>query len=82
MLEVTIDSTRPIFVRASPQDIADIFANAGSGEQAEILRLALTKIKTEFPLQADYIWMELLKPEHDSTRELLAYLLQPAEAGA
>ena len=82
MLEVEIHSSRPIFVTAKPADIADIFARAGSTEQAEILRLALTQIRDQFPLQADYIWMELAKPEHDETRKLLAYLLQPMPADA
>lgn len=82
MLEVSIDSSRPIFVRAKPQDIGDIFARTGSGEQAEILRVALTTIQREFPMQADYIALELAKPEHAETRRLLAYLIEPIPAEA
>jgi hypothetical protein len=82
MLKVEIYSSSPIFVTAKPFDIADIFARAGATEQAEILRLALTQIRDQFPMQADYICMELAKPEHDKTRELLAYLLQPAPVDA
>lgn len=82
MLEVSIDSSRPIFVRAKPEDIGNIFARAGSVEQAEILRVALTTIQREFPLQADYIAIELAKPNHDETRRLLAYLIEPIQAEA
>jgi len=77
-LEVRIDSRLPFFVSAAVADIAAVIAHASADEQAEILRQTLALIwAPEMRMQRDYIGIELAKPEHDETRERLAYLISP-----
>jgi len=75
-IPVRIDSSCQVFIEADAATFADIFANAHSEEQAEILRLCLETVRKKYPAQMDYISIELEKPEYAETRELLRYIIE------
>jgi hypothetical protein len=69
-IPVRIDASRPFFIEVDAESFADIFARASSLEQAEILRLCFQKM-TSWPMQKDYIAMELRKEKYTQTRDAL-----------
>lgn len=63
---VRIESSRPIFIEVDAQSFGDIFGRANAGEQAAILD-AMMRALRQFPLQIDYVTIELIQPQFAET---------------
>lgn len=73
MISVRIDSNRPIFIEADAKSFGEVFARANSEEQAEILK-AMCEGLAAFPMQEDYIAIELEREKYKKVRDLMLYL--------
>ena len=75
MIEVRIDSSRPIFIKANADDFGEIFAAMHSDEQVAVFRAMVEHMKPH-RLQWDYIAIELRKTENREVAEVLSGCLQ------
>ncbi len=75
MIEVRIDSSRPIFIKAEADDFGEIFAAMNSDEQVAVFRAMVEHMKPH-RLQWDYIAIELRKTENREVAEVLSGCLQ------
>ena len=75
MIEVRIDSSRPIFIKANADDFGEIFAAMNSDEQVAVFRAMVEHMKPH-RLQWDYIAIELRKTENREVAEVLSECLQ------
>ncbi|MBY3073434.1 hypothetical protein HFO71_24275 [Rhizobium laguerreae] len=77
-IEVRIDSSRPIFITASADDIGAIFARMSGVDQIAVLE-AMVKHMSVHPLQWDYISIALDQPVNRELRDRLRSVLFPPE---
>ncbi|NNH67787.1 hypothetical protein [Rhizobium laguerreae] len=75
-LEVRIDSSRPIFITASADDIGAIFAKMSDVDQITVLE-AMVKHMAAHPTQWDYISIALEQPGNRELRDRLRQVLFP-----
>lgn len=75
MIEVRIDSSRPIFIKAEADDFGEIFAAMNSDEQVAVFRAMVEHMKPH-RLQWDFIAIELRKTENREIAEVLYECLQ------
>jgi hypothetical protein len=75
-LEVRIDSSRPIFITASSDDIGAIFAKMSDVDQIAVLE-AMVKHMAAHPTQWDYISIALEQPVNRELRDRLRHVLFP-----
>lgn len=75
-LQVQIDSSRPIFVTASADDIGSIFAQMSDVEQISVFE-AMVKHMASHPTQWDYISIALEQPVNSELRDILRRVLFP-----
>ena len=75
MIEVRIDSSRPIFIKANADDFGEIFAAMNSDEQVAVFRAMVEHMKPH-RLQWDYIAIELRETENREVAEVLSECLQ------
>jgi hypothetical protein len=77
-LEVKIDSSRPIFITASADDIGAIFARMSDVEQVTVLE-AMVRHMSIHPTQWDYISIALEQPGNRELRDRLRWVLFPED---
>lgn len=77
-LEVRIDSSRPIFITASADDIGAIFAKMTDADQVAVLE-AMVKHMKPHRTQWDYISIALEQPANRELRDTLREVLFPQE---
>jgi len=75
MIEVRIDSSRPLFIKAKADDFGEIFAAMHSDEQVAVFR-AMVEHMEPHRLQWDYIAIELQKTENQEIAKALSGFLQ------
>lgn len=75
-LQVQIDSSRPIFVTATADDIGSIFAQMSDVEQIYVFE-AIVKHMARHPTQWDYISIALEQPVNSKLRDILRQVLFP-----
>jgi hypothetical protein len=78
-LEVRIDSSRPIFVTASADDIGAIFAKMTDVDQVTVLAAMVEHMKPH-QMQWDYISIALEQPVNRELRDTLRQVLFPEAA--
>ncbi|MEK1893185.1 MAG: hypothetical protein AAAB20_07890 [Rhizobium sp.] len=78
-LEVRIDSSRPIFVTASADDIGAIFAKMTDADQLSVLAAMVAHMKPH-RTQWDYISIALEHPSNRELRDTLREVLFPEAA--
>ncbi|QIV65903.1 hypothetical protein Cp1R7AA1_187 [Mesorhizobium phage Cp1R7A-A1] len=75
-IQVEIDSSRPLFIRANPDDFGAIFAVMDSGDQIEVLRSMVKHMKPH-ETQWDFISIDLELPNNLEIRDTLRKVLFP-----
>lgn len=75
MIEVRIDSSRPIFIKANADDFGRVFSTMNSGEQVAVFR-AIVEHMRPHRLQWDYIAIQLREEENRDVAETLSECLQ------
>jgi hypothetical protein len=75
-IEVRIDSSRPIFITASADDIGAIFARMTDADQLSVLSAMVEHMKAH-PTQWDYISIALEHPGNRELRDILRQVLFP-----
>ena len=75
MIEVSINSRFPVFIKADADTFGKAFATMDGGEQVAVLR-AIVEHMRPHKLQWDYIAIELGKPENKETAKELFDCLQ------
>jgi hypothetical protein len=75
-IEVRIDSSRPLFISASADDIGSIFARMSDVDQIAVLE-AMVRHMDAHPTQWDYISIALENPVNQALREQLRRFLFP-----
>jgi len=75
-LQVNIDSSRPIFITASADDIGAIFAKMTDADQLSVLSAMVEHMKPH-RTQWDYISIALEHPTNNELRNTLREVLFP-----